>query len=556
MGRPKIERIKVCETCKREFDAGSKKNKKNCSNECRKIYNQDHKEDRIKKTFEAIQKKFGKNSFFETDGFYDKVKKIKKEKYGDEKYNNYNKIKSSLKDKYNVENPSKIENHKEKSESTKLSKYNDKNFNNRNKAKKTNIEKLGVDHHLKTKESLDKLKETNKSKYGVDYNLETEKCKNKLIEYNQNKFGSDFYYNSEKYLKGQRSNRIDKIKKTLKENDLQFDIIQNNKENYQLTCKSCDNKFEWSFETVPVCRRCFPLTSISKLQDEFKKFLTSINLKFVESTKKIIPPMELDFYIEEFRLAFELNGNYFHSELRGNKYPNYHLYKSIMCEENKIRLIHIFEDEWLFKKEIVKDQILDYLGLIKNNINAIDCEIKTITNKEKKEFLETNHIKGNDVCSISLGLFQKNKLLSVMTFKTSIITSKNNRKSIELSRFCSKLNHNVIDGFEKLLDYFIKNYIEFEELFLFADCRFNGTNPENINYKKYGFEFLHRTKPNYFYFEKNDYFNRHNRFKFNKQKFIKTYNENSNLTEWEMAKKNKFDRIWDCGSLKFKLKLR
>lgn len=572
MGRPKIERIKTCETCKKEFNAGNKKHKKNCSEECTKIYNQVNKESRMKKVFEGIEKKYGKKSFFDTEGFYDTVKKIKKEKYGDENFNNYEKIKSSLKEKYDVEHPSKIKDYKEKTENTKLKKYNDKNFNNRDKAKNTSLEKFGADHHLKTEQSLSKLKETNKNKYGVEYTLQTEKCRKNLVQKNKSLFGSDFYFSSEKHLLSQRSNKVDRIKDILNKNDLKFDINLYNKKieknqleklnyvKYQITCKSCFNKFEWTFDSIPVCRRCFPLTSISKSQGEFKEFLNSINIKYTEETKQIIPPMELDFYVEDSKIGFELNGNYFHSERGGNKYPNYHLYKSILCEEKQIKLIHIFEDEWLFKKNIVKSRILNYLGLIENKIFARNCSIKPISNKQKKEFLEINHIQGNDVCFLSLGLFNKNELISVMTFSKPRLAlgnkNKNNNNSIELSRFCSKLNFTIIGGFEKLINYFKNNYYDYDEIYTFADCRWNGLNPENTVYKKSGFEFLHRTKPNYFYFEKNDYYTRNHRFKFNKQKLIQLYNENSNLTEWEIAKKYRYDRIWDCGSLKFSLKLR
>lgn len=573
MGRPKIERIKKCETCKKDFDAGNKKHKKNCSKECTIIYNQNNKDERMKKVFDGIEKKYGKKSFFETDGFYDDVKKIKKQKYGDENYNNYEKIKSTLKDRYNVEYPSKIEDYNEKSQITKKIKYDDENFNNREKAKKTTFDKIGVDHHLKSKESLEKLKKTNQSKYGVDFTVQTDSCRSKLKQSNQDKYGSDYYFNSEIYLKSQRDKKIEKIKTILEKNDLKFDInkynniINKNEQGkfqyvkYQLTCSVCHNKFEWSFDAIPICRRCFPLTSISKLLGEFKDFLNSLKVNYIEGTKQIIKPMELDFYLEDKKIAFELNGNYFHSELGGNKYPNYHLIKTKLCQELDIKLIHIFEDEWLFKKEIVKSMIINSLSMIQNRIYARNCHIKKITPEQKNKFIENNHIQGIDVCYLSLGLFHQDELVSVMTFtkpRLALGINKKNKNdfSVELSRFCSKINFNVIGGFEKLLTHFIKNYNQFEEIYTFADCRWSGIDPNNTVYKKSGFDFSHLTKPNYYYFVKNDYFNRHHRFKFNKQNLIRLHNADPNLTEWEIAKKNKYDRIWDCGSLAFKMKLK
>jgi len=523
MGRPKIQRVKVCETCKKEFDAGNKKNKKNCSEKCTELYRKNHKDERMKKIFDTIEKKYGKKSFFETDNYYDNLKQIKKEKYGDEKYNNYEKIKSSLKEKYDVEHPSKIKDYKEKSDQTKLLKYNDPNFNNREKAKKTTLDKYKVDHHLKTKESLDKLKQTNRDKYGVDYTLQTDKCKDNLKKTNQNKFNSDYYFSSDLYLGIQKLNKTNKIKEILAKNDLKFDINQYNKLRiktdegklhylkYQLTCKLCDNIFEWSFDSIPICRRCYPLTSISKQQGEFKDFLDSLNLEYVENTKKIIAPLELDFYLQDHKIAFELNGNYFHSEMGGNKLPNYHLKKSQLCNNENIKLIHIFEDEWMFKKDIVKSRIKNYLNLTPNKIYARNCEIKEITFMEKKLFLEENHIQGNDVNFKSYGLFLKNEIVSVMTFckprlalGNKLKNNQDKENSVELSRFCSKIDYNIIGGFEKLLNHFLKNNPETKEIFTYADCRWSGLNPENTVYHKCNFEYINTTKPNYFYFEKSN----------------------------------------------------
>jgi hypothetical protein len=77
----------------------------------------------------------------------------------------------------------------------------------------------------------------------------------------------------------------------------------------------------------------------------------------------------------------------------------------------------------------------------------------------------------------------------------------------------------------------------------------------NKDYHKCNFEYINTTKPNYFYFEKSNYFIRYHRFKYNKQKLIKLFNEKPELTEWQIAKKNRMDRIWDCGSMKFILDL-
>ena len=50
------------------------------------------------------------------------------------------------------------------------------------------------------------------------------------------------------------------------------------------------------------------------------------------------------------------------------------------------------------------------------------------------------------------------------------------------------------------------------------------------------------------------YNKREHRFAYRKSelpKKLQTYDEN--LSEWENMKNNNYDRIWDCGSIKFKM---
>ena len=68
---------------------------------------------------------------------------------------------------------------------------------------------------------------------------------------------------------------------------------------------------------------------------------------------------ELDIYIPEFKLAFEFNGLWWHNEL--NRSPNYHLDKTNKCESKGIDIFHIFEDDWLLKKDLIKSMILNKL---------------------------------------------------------------------------------------------------------------------------------------------------------------------------------------------------
>ena len=90
-------------------------------------------------------------------------------------------------------------------------------------------------------------------------------------------------------------------------------------------------------------------------------------------------------------MAIEFNGLIFHSE-KCKIDKNYHLNKTRECEKQGIRLIHIFEDEWLYKKDIVKSMLTNILGFTDNKIFARKCMLKNVPPKDAMQFLDENHI--------------------------------------------------------------------------------------------------------------------------------------------------------------------
>jgi hypothetical protein len=144
-----------------------------------------------------------------------------------------------------------------------------------------------------------------------------------------------------------------------------------------------------------------------------------------------------------------------------------------------------------------------------------------------------------------------------MTFskKRNVLGNKISSDDVyELVRFCNKLNHNIIGGFSKLLKYFIKthNPIKVET---YADVRWSGLNHQDTVYGKNGFTYLHTTQPNYWYLNLSINNERIHRYNFRKDVLVKEGFDRKK-TESQIMLDRGFDRIWDCGSMKFELKLR
>jgi Zn finger protein HypA/HybF involved in hydrogenase expression len=292
------------------------------------------------------------------------------------------------------------------------------------------------------------------------------------------------------------------------------------------------------------CPKCG--LAYNKMEDEIKEFIKSLNINIIENSKQIILPLELDIFIPSHNLAIEFDGLYWHSEVYKDK--NYHLNKTELCQSKNIRLIHIFEDEWLFKKEIVKSRLKNILGLTPNKVYGRKCVIKEVIPKEAKIFLENNHIQGNVNSKVRLGLYYNNVLIGLMTFGglRKNLGNKSNENIYELFRFCNLSNYIIIGGADKLLKYFIKHYKP-KEIISYADRRWS----QGDLYNKLNFIFSHNTKPNYFYLV-ND--KRENRFNYRKDILVKE-GFDKNKTEHDIMLERKLYRIYDCGSICFKIKM-
>lgn len=297
--------------------------------------------------------------------------------------------------------------------------------------------------------------------------------------------------------------------------------------------------------------------SSSKAEKEIRNFLIKSGVPesdLLYNSKKIIAPHELDVFVVSKNVGIEYNGLYFHSEIAGNKHRDYHLSKTQTAEKKQIKLIQVFEDEWTYKRNIVESRLLSSLGMFENKIGARSLTIQEITQKEKSEFLLENHLQGNDRSSKFYGLMRGQELLSVMTFSYPRLALGNKtveKGTWELVRFCSKNKFLIVGGFSKLLNFFVKSTCP-KKIITYADRRYSSMS-DNV-YAKNGFSVAAVTKPNYFYMKKYDV--RKHRFGFNKKYLIKKYNiQDTSLTEAEIMRSLRYDRIWDCGHIKFELVL-
>lgn len=339
-----------------------------------------------------------------------------------------------------------------------------------------------------------------------------------------------------------------------------IDVIRESfaKEGYKLLTDKYDNayakldyicplghkhKISWaSWKQGSRCYYCSK-SGTSLQEQELISFIKALNIDIEVHDRYLISPIELDIVIPSKKIAIEYCGLYWHSELQG-KDRSYHLNKLNRCNEIGYRLVTIFEDEFLNNKDIIFSRLQHIIGCNTSNvIYARSCIIKEIQASEASSFCNRNHLQGYTGSSIKLGAYYNRVLVSVMTFaKPSISKGKSfvGNNGWELSRFCVDKGFRITGIASKLLKYFKLNY-SWNIIFSYADRRWSDGNV----YSKLGFDYSGLTPANYWYFKNGD-IKRHHRFALRKKS-----DEPKDITEWELRKAQGWNRIWDCGNLKY-----
>ena len=475
----------------------------------------------IKKTIETNIKKYGVKWSLQSDEIRNKGYETNLKRYG-VKYTQSSPIIRNKTIKTNMENygyPSNMQ--------SDISK---------NKLKKSTVEKYGVEHIMFLEETKDKIKKTCLDKYGTNSYTQTKEFKERVKETNLERYGSN---------SPNMSDLIRKEKFIIAKDQSYIEYLGNN-----VSLFSCERGHNFEISTSQyfnrnrdnissLCTICNPISDSQSIKEkELFNFIKSVYKdKIIQSYRD---RLEIDIYLPKIKLGFEFNGLYWHSEKFKDK--KYHINKTNYYKEKGIKIIHIWEDDWSFKKEIIKSQIKNWLGVSKKRIYGRKCEIKEIENsKIKNEFLNKNHIQGKDKSKIKLGLYYNDDLVSIMTFSKFAGRKKLPNDEWNLNRFCNKLNTNVIGGFSKLLKYFLRNYDPIR-ITSYADKDWS----DGKIYKDTGFNLISDNKPDYKYILNNK--------RVHKSRFRKS-NLNTNLSESQYMKKSHIEKIWDCGKLKFEFNL-
>jgi len=533
-----------------------------------------------KKWTENIKSKYGDTEYFRTDDFKTKSRETNLEKYGNELFvltDEYRErtIQSNI-EKFGKEWFTQTNEHREKTIRTNLEKYGKEWFTQTDefrdfiqstiqerleKTKKTNMSKFGVEFYpqsddykskkIKAIPNLELMKLTNLEKYGKEWYSQTDEYKSSVRNTFLKKYDSESFFGSQFF----RENFLEKShiesKKALFEKSREYfekigmELIGSDADILRIIGK-CGHEFDIRNDlfyhrksaNIETCTICNPINSRSSSHKEVEDWLNSIGISFETNNRTVCKPQEIDIVIPTLKIGIEFNGLYWHSEIHKDSI-HYHRKKSDTAKSNGFELIHIWEDDWKYRNDIVRSILKNRLGLTEKRIFARKCDVRTVDSKTKTDFLDRNHIQGNCSTQVNLGLYHQDRLVSLMSF--------NKKKAhYELSRFCNLIDLNVIGAGSKLFSHFVKTH-ECSQIVSFSDSSiFNGG-----FYQKLGFEQTYLTKPNYWWVV--DGIRKH-RFNFRKSRLVKKGFDGSK-TETQIMSERGFYRVWGCGLIRWDWKI-
>jgi hypothetical protein len=290
---------------------------------------------------------------------------------------------------------------------------------------------------------------------------------------------------------------------------------------------------------------CGCLKSKAELElDLFIKTFCSSEMIFHD--RQVLDGLEIDLYYPLLSIGIEYSGVYYHGEkCNEEEAKNKQFEKFRRAQLKGVRLITIFESEWIFKRAQVEAYLFTIFKGKTRVVGASKCKVKKIENVEiVKDFLDQNHIQGASSLQTGWGLYFKDELVSVGTF----VQRKN---QYEMTRFCNKMGTSVPGGFTRILSAFKKSQTVKTDIYTFSDNRWSL----GALYSQNGFIKVADIAHSYHYFKAGRQGPLEHKSNYRKAKIKERWPDaDLTKTEWELMFENKYDRIWDCGKVKWLLK--
>jgi hypothetical protein len=175
--------------------------------------------------------------------------------------------------------------------------------------------------------------------------------------------------------------------------------------------------------------------------------------------RTILKPKELDIYLPDHNIAIEYCGEYWHSlkneeQVREGKFKHYQKYMD--CKAKGIRLITIYESEWLERGNQIRRLLRNAIGKSRGKLMARKCELRKVEAREASTFYDRYHPQGGSGHGQHYGLYWKGKLVACMRFALGTNDRGNAKERVwTLARYATRIT--VSGAASRLFKAFLKD---------------------------------------------------------------------------------------------------
>lgn len=449
--------------------------------------------------------------------------------------------KESIKSRYGVDNVFQLDSVKLKARETNLARHGVENASGlkvvKGKRAATNLSRLGVEWPQQSQDIRAKTAETNLARYGAANVSSLDWVKARRVETNLTRTGFEYAIVDPgvRMAVAQRNLDAHGVTHSILRPDVRHAISRTNTERYghpvasksdlvrgriratlnatlhertmgsipgiksidpsgriyHIECDACGQAYQitWALfykrreTSTTLCTICNPVDRHrSGLELQVADYVERTLGLPVERTARVAG-REVDILVGQSSFAIEFNGVYWHSELYRPRL--YHLEKTVACRSAGVELLHVWEDDWLYRRGIVESMIAVRLGKAARVLQARKCRVnQSVPAAEVSRFLDENHLLGSCVHTKSVCLTIGEEIVSCMTFVR--------RKSgWEMNRFCAALGTVVAGGAGRLLAHFRR--ASAGPIHTFSDNCYS----EGALYEKIGFRRLRELPPDY-----------------------------------------------------------
>jgi len=157
--------------------------------------------------------------------------------------------------------------------------------------------------------------------------------------------------------------------------------------------------------------------------------------------------------------------------------------QSLEYASRGIHLIHLWQDYWVAKQDIVRSRIAALSGS-SIRIMARQTKVRRIPKDVMSGFFSANHMQSFVDARYNYGLFFNDQLVAAASFSAGrkVKRNENTIRSFELLRYANLLHHCVTGGLGKLIARFIKE-VNPDDIMTYADLDWaSGKGYKTLNF--------------------------------------------------------------------------